>query len=476
MDEVYSVVDAAAFGSGGLTGLAAVDHVAPLHPILIWFVTLVSTPTESLLRMPSVISGAAVVPAFGWLVYEMFRNRTLAVVSSLLMCFSPYAIWYSQEARMYSLLLFFSVVFVSLNWRVLERQPGPTLWILIAGVSILGLYTHHYMALLILAFGVYLLHRLGVFNARLWWWTSAQALALGFFSYWIYLTPEHLNAVAGTPKPMLALWVPYTLLSFSFGPTLGPSIVEIHELGIASLLSYKGALVGAAALCGAFLIYRGLNEILKEETRQAGIWCAIWLIVPVFLAVLVTQFTNVSYNTRYVIISLPALMIVLAVGVTSILRSGGAAVGAVIALVALNGIALCNLYWNPDYAREDLRPLERMLNADLETNDLLVLGNSRMLNVLHYYGARLPGQMLYVEPSGLPVAHDLDHTVAELEKVLKYPEINIWLIQYRAWEVDSNHTLQTILDKWGRVKEAHSWPGVSLRIYGPGAKHAQPSM
>jgi 4-amino-4-deoxy-L-arabinose transferase-like glycosyltransferase len=479
MDEVYSVWDAAAFGNGGLTGLAAVDHIAPLHAILIWLVTLVSTPTESLVRMPSVISGAAAVPAFGWLVYEMFRNRTLAVVGSLLMCFSPYAIWYSQEARMYSLLLFFSVVFVALSWRVFERQLGPTLWISIASVSILGLYTHHFMALLILAFGIYLLRRLGLFNTRLWWWASAQALAVGFFLYWIYLTSEHLNAAAGTPKPMFALWIPYTLLSFSFGPTLGPSIAEIRELGIVSLLSYQGALVGAAALCGAYLIYRGLNEILKEETRQAGIWCAIWLIVPVFLAVLVTQLTNVSYNTRYVIVSLPALMIVLTVGVTSILRSGGAALGAVIALAALNGVALCNLYLNLAYAREDLRPVARMLSADLEPNDLLVLGNSRMLGVLHYYGARLPGQMLYVEPSGLPIAHNLDHTVAELKKVLEHPEINIWLIQYRAWEVDSNYTLQTILDKWGRVKEAHSWPGVSLRIYGPGAyatNHAQSSM
>jgi predicted membrane-bound mannosyltransferase len=122
MDEVASFMDATAFGREGLAGLAAADHIAPLHAILIWLTTLVSAPTESVLRIPSVIFGAAVVPVFGWLVYDMFRDRRLAAVGTLLMCCSPYAIWYSQEVRMYSLYLFFSVVFVTLSWKVFERR------------------------------------------------------------------------------------------------------------------------------------------------------------------------------------------------------------------------------------------------------------------------------------------------------------------------------------------------------------------
>jgi hypothetical protein len=467
MDELASLMDAAAFGHGGMTGLAAADHIAPLHPILIWLVMLASSPTEPFLRMPSVIFGAAVVPVFGWLVYDMFRNRRLAVIGSLLMCCSPYAIWYSQEARMYSLYLLLSVVFVALSWKVSERQLKPALWIAIAGVSILGLYTHHFMALLIFAFGLYLLGRFGPFSARLWWWASAQALALGLFSYWIYLTSEHLNNAAGTPKPMFGLWFPYTLLSFSFGPTLGPSIAEIHKTGAASLLSYQGALVGLAATCITYLIYRGLSEIMKKETRQPGIWCAIWMIVPVLLAILVTLFTNISYNPRYVIISLPALVIILAAGVTSIQRSGGAAVGAVITLVLLTVIALFNLYWNPAYAREDVRSVAQMLRTDFDPNNLLVVGNSRVLPLLQYYGTRVPDQTLYVDPNDT-VAHNLPKTVDELEHVIKQPEKNVWLIEYRAWESDPNHILQKTLDRLGRIQEVHSWPGVSLRIYSRG--------
>jgi 4-amino-4-deoxy-L-arabinose transferase-like glycosyltransferase len=464
MDEVASFMDATAFGREGLAGLAAADHIAPLHAILIWLTTLVSAPTESVLRIPSVIFGAAVVPVFGWLVYDMFRDRRLAAVGTLLMCCSPYAIWYSQEVRMYSLYLFFSVVFVTLSWKVFERRLGPALWMAIAGVSTLGLYTHHFMALLIFAFGLYSFGRLGLRN-RLWWWASTQALAVGLFAFWIYLTSDSLSHAAGTPKPMFALWIPYTLFAFSFGPTLGPSIADIHEAALASLQSYQGALVGVAALCVGYLIYRGLIELLKEDTRQSGIWCAMWMIVPVLLAVLITEFTNITYNPRYVIVSLPPLVIVLAAGVTSTLRSGGAAVGAVIASALLTGISLSNLYWNPAYAREDVRPVARMVGTVFDPNNLLVIGNGHLLPLLQYYGARVPDQTLYVDPSGRQIEHSVANTIAELQHVIKQPEKSIWLVEYRAWESDPDHVLQKTLNRLGRIQAVHSWHGVSLRIY-----------
>jgi hypothetical protein len=168
-------------------------------------------------------------------------------------------------------------------------------------------------------------------------------------------------------------------------------------------------------------------------------------------------------------------LVVLAAGVASILRSGGAALGAVITLAALTAIALGNLYWNPAYAREDVRPVARMLRTDFEPNNVLIIGNIRILPVLQFYGTRIPAQMLYVEPSSKQVAHNLRNTVAELEQVVKRSQTNVWLIQYRMWEADPDHILQTTLDRLGRIKDTLSWPGVSLRIYGQGPSAANNS-
>lgn len=479
MDEVVSLENAIIFGKAGLAQLAATDHIAPLHSILLWLVTLVETPSEFAMRWPSAIFGAAVVPVLGWLVYEMFRFRRLAIVASLLMTFSPYAIWYSQEARMYSLYLFLSVVFVALSWRASERPFGPALYISLVGVTIMGLYTHHFMALLSFSFGLYLLGRLGLSNARLWWWASTQAVAAASFLYWLYLSSERLSTGAGVSKPAFALWIPYSLISFSFGPTLGPSTSEIRAAGFGSLLSYEGALVCLAAPCVAYLLYRGLREILRIESRKPGVWCMLWLIVPVLLAIAAAQFSNISYNPRYVIVSLSPLMILLAAGIMSILRSRGAPLGAVATLAALTVIALSNLYWNTAYAREDVRPLAQMVRGNSEAGHALVFENNRIMGMLEYYGAHVHparpsartlylGRMLYVEPRGNEPDHTLASTLAELENVIKERNTDIWLIQYREWEADPTHLLQSTLDHSRQIKEQHSWPGVALRIYGPG--------
>jgi len=481
LDEVVSLENAITFGNSGLAQLAVVDHIAPLHSILLWLVTLVKAPSEFVMRWPSAIFGTAVVPVMGWLVYDMFRSRRLALVASLLMTFSPYAIWYSQEARMYSLYLFLSVAFVALSWRASERPLGPTLWISLAGVTIMGLYTHHFMALLSFAFGLYLLGRLGSSSARLWWWASTQAVAAASFVYWLYLTSDRLSAGAGAgvSKPIFALWIPYSLVSFSFGPTLGPSISEIRATGIASLLSYGGALVCLAATCAAYLIYRGLREVLKSETWKAGIWCTVWLIVPVLLAICATQFfSNISYNPRYVIVSLPPLVVLLAAGIVSIMRLRGAPLGAVATLAALTVIAVSNLYWNTAYAREDARPLAQMLRSNSEGGNVLVFENNRIMGILEYYGVHVyaarssdrelyPGRMLYVEPRGNEPDHTLESTFAELKNQLNEHNTDIWLVQYREWEADPNHLLQSTLDNSRQLKQKHSWPGIMLRIYGP---------
>jgi 4-amino-4-deoxy-L-arabinose transferase-like glycosyltransferase len=465
MDEVASLGNAAAFGSGGLAALAAADHVAPLHSILLWLVTLVGGSGETVVRVPSAIFGAAVIPVFAWVVFDMFRDARLTVAASLLMCCSPYAIWYSQEARMYSLLLLLSVVFVGLSWWA-SKQPARAMhWIALAGITALGLYTHHFMALIVCAFGVYLLGRFGLRSTQFWYWATSQALSLSLFLYWIYLTSNKLGAAAGVPKPAFVLWIPYTLFSFTFGRTLGPSVAEIHEAGIGSLLSLQSVWVGLAVICAAYLIYRGIGEILRSERQQAGLWCIVWIVVPIFLAILATQVTNISYNPRYIIVSLSPLIIVLAAGVLSVLRSGGPAVSSVIGLAAFIMVALGNLYWNPAYAREDVRPLARMLATEFQPSDIMVMDNSRIWPVLLHYGAPTPTRILQIGSGRTPVSDSLHTADAEIQHLITDPGARIWLVQYRSWETDRQRVLQAILDKFGPATDVKSWPGVSLRIY-----------
>jgi uncharacterized membrane protein len=139
MDEVASLQNARAFGENGLAGLAASDHIAPLHSIILWLVTIGSEASETRLRLPSLVFGVMTVPVLAWIVFDMFRSAKFTAIATALICVSPYAIWHSQEARMYAPYLFFSVVLVALSWRAARGPFGIALWMAIVCFATLGL-------------------------------------------------------------------------------------------------------------------------------------------------------------------------------------------------------------------------------------------------------------------------------------------------------------------------------------------------
>ncbi|RRR75985.1 MAG: hypothetical protein EI684_03715 [Candidatus Viridilinea halotolerans] len=66
------------------------------------------------------------------------------------MLVSPYAIWYSQEAKVYSLWLFVSTMFVWLLLRAARRNEGRD-WLLVAMLALVALFIHRLSALLLVA-------------------------------------------------------------------------------------------------------------------------------------------------------------------------------------------------------------------------------------------------------------------------------------------------------------------------------------
>lgn len=70
--------------------------------------------------------------------------------AALLMLASPYAIWYSQEAKVYSLWLLIATLFVWLLLRALRRNQRHD-WVLLVGVALLALFVHRLSAMLLVA-------------------------------------------------------------------------------------------------------------------------------------------------------------------------------------------------------------------------------------------------------------------------------------------------------------------------------------
>ena len=97
------------------------------------------------LRAPSVVAFVAAVPAFYLLATKLF-DRRVGLVAAALLSVNPFALYYAQTARAYSLLLLLSIVSAFLYLRMLDITSWRRVlaWV---GVSVLAGWTHFFALL-----------------------------------------------------------------------------------------------------------------------------------------------------------------------------------------------------------------------------------------------------------------------------------------------------------------------------------------
>lgn len=463
-DELATFAKSAAMGSEGIAGLARVDHVAPLHYMITWAVTQIGGDSAFWLRLPSVLAGILTMPAFYLLGVRLFRWQRVGLMAAAVVAVSPFAIWYSQEARMYALLLLFSVLYVGLAWPIVDRNLRNWEWLALTVVTVFGLYSHHYMGLLAVAFGAFLMFRPGLRQSRVWLWMGAQVLALLAFVPWLILTAERLDADPGSAKPMILMWAPYTFYTFISGFSLGPSIRELRLDGPLSATLHHAGWIVAVGIAATVALVAAVRWAMKPATRSSAIWCLVWAGLPVLLAMAATLMSNVGFNVRYVIVSYPPIALLLAVAVTQAGRSVPVAVATLVLLVSTVW-SLRGWYADPAYAKDDVRPLAAMLREQYQPDVVLIVGNSNVADGLRYYGLRLPSSTIVVKGRFGSRGSTLQHAVADASRVLTAPGLRVWFIEYRQWETDPRNIMRRAIESVAVLESTYAWPGVSLDVY-----------
>src|SRR5262249_9559490 len=100
------------------------------------------TRTEAGLRSLSLVFAVATVPMFAMLV-DRLAGRPAAVVAGFAPALKPLALYYANELRAYSMVLFLVVAASLLLTRWTERRR-PELLLAWAVVSALGAWTHYF--------------------------------------------------------------------------------------------------------------------------------------------------------------------------------------------------------------------------------------------------------------------------------------------------------------------------------------------
>lgn len=316
---------------------AAPESTPPLHYALAWAATKVGDPTVSV-RIPSVLAGTATVPVVYGLGSHL-RSRTTGLLAALVAALAPFAIYYSTEARSYALVAFL-VASSTLSLLHAMDDGRRRFWVMFWVVTTLALYTH-YTAMFPIAFQFawaiwrsprrkpLLVSHVAVVVAYLPWVPFLRGNALEVIGKLDPLTPTF--AVKSVFRVIFAF--PYARLADVPGP----------------LALVVGALAVALATAGAVVRFISRSGSRRDGDPRPGrplptaiLVVGLALSTPAGLLLYFALTGTDIYAPRYLIASLPALLVLLAltlrvgprrlVLVTTVLAVGAFTLAAVYAL------------------------------------------------------------------------------------------------------------------------------------------------
>jgi len=306
-----------------LASLATSGHNGPLYYLFLRPWLDVSGQSEFSLRFFSVIMGVLAVP----LVYRLGlhivpRWPAVGLIASLLAATSPYLVWYSQEARMYAAVV--CIVLVSMRrFLVAVERGGWQRWLGYVMVTGTAFYVHLVTVLIVPAqIGFFLVLRgRRKQGAHKWFCSSLAVLCVPYL-------------------PLLAWQLP--LLLRPAAP--GYALVPLSQMLASLMTSYGGGVLERSAVwtLAPLLSLLAAATILALPDRQIGpiSAAAIWLLVPVLGFFLLTLLYPL-FTARYLIFVLPALLLLMAMGILAVGRRSTWLAGLLlVALLATNVSAL----------------------------------------------------------------------------------------------------------------------------------------
>jgi hypothetical protein len=312
------------------------EATPPLFYALEWGVAQAFGTGEVSLRLLPALFGAAAIP-FAYLAGKELLSERAGVAAAALVAVNPLLVWYSQEARAYSLLVLLSAVALWCFARAVN-DPTPRRLAAWAAASGLALLTHYFAAFAFAAQAVILLAR----GAR----TRAAWAAVGA-----------AGAVGVALIPLAAAQVGHQRAGWIVKAPLLDRAVQLPALLLVGFES--PAPIAVAAVAG--LLALGILLVLArragpKERRGAAIAAAVAVAaagIPLTLALGGLDY----FIYKNVIAAAVAGSVLLGAGIGA--SRLGMGLGAALCALSL-GVVVATA-WEPKYRREDWRQVAEVI-------------------------------------------------------------------------------------------------------------------
>lgn len=351
------------------------DNYPPLHNLVLFASIKLLGDSEWSLRLPSAIFGVANIIALYWL-GTMTVGRNAGLMGAVLLAFSPFHLYYSQEGRMYSLLALAATFYAATCYyyvRVPSLLSGA--WVSLGGIALV--YSHPYGTLdwvvIALAFAMFVLPSRGLPTRAMRLWKVSNIVVAMVFLPWALVLAYRTHKMA------------------SHGFWISPP-------DPASVFLDLGVVAGGRLFVGVIFIGVVLG-IVGRLRRDVAVLC-VWIVAPIAISIIASILSTPIFLDRYVIGSLPPLLLLSAFGLTKYIKDWRIAILST-AVIAIASLVLLR-YQSPYYVKADLRSVAAFLNdRELPTDCVLVVPGFFTV-VLDYYRGNSSCQVGVGRPADLP--------------------------------------------------------------------------
>lgn len=380
----------------------------PLYHLFLKLWMTVAGDNEWALRLPSAIAGTGAVMAILATAMELQDypkpDSAYPIAASLLIFASPFAIWYAQEAKVYSLFLLMAILLVWSFARAV-RKGDRSAWILYFSLAAVSIFVHR-LAILAIIGSLCALWNISRHDPSV---TKAiplppllRSTPLRFFSALrrrptitmfliavvlsiamligmaVWLGDEGASTGAHIPAgPLLALWLTFVRFSVDRGP---------GEITWWWLVPW-----GALTVWGIGSLFVPHRQGFGTPHRRTILLC--FLLVPLMLFLAQLSFTR-FYETRYLMVIYPIWLLILANPILIMRRWSWIFVywGLFAATLVVSGLVLTQPekgLFSQAPVKEQYKEAMEVVAERLHPDDLVILHPPYLEPLYHYYMCRL---------------------------------------------------------------------------------------
>jgi len=432
------------------------DFHPPLYYLILKFWTGFFGYSEVVLRFPSIILGLGTI----WLTYliaqivvQKKENQLFPILSAILLAISQFHIYYSQEARMYSMAAFFATLSIYCLLKILKQEKEfKYSFYFLFSIAITAMIFSDYMPVFL--FPVYIIAPL-IYRKGWGWWIK-------------YLSAFILPALLGL------LWLPTLLIQTSSGKALMESLPAWKNIIGGSnikqlILVWNKFVFGRISLLNKPLYYLlvfmsslpvvgSLMNLVRKRNKEIDL-IAIWLIIPLGLGFLVSFMFPAFNYFRYVYV-LPAFYFLISWGVVNIKKKAimNVVVGA---LIIFNFLSVLIYVFDAKQQRETWKEATRYVEDNAKDLDVVIFAYPRPFTPFRWYASGT------IESYGVTdaVASDSKKTMQKTKKAI-LGKNGIYYFEYLADLSDPGGVIRSVFEEEGYSNtEIYNFQGVGQVYY-----------